>query len=77
MGYSKKKGYWVIEDGKLTGIKPHLAGDGGITVGFGDYLLIDDLKVRYQWQDVVNAYRNGTTTLEQLQLLKDRHRQAP
>lgn len=35
---SRDKGYLVIEDGKLIGIRPHLAGDGYITVGFGDCL---------------------------------------
>ena len=32
---------------------------------------------RYQWQDAISAYRNGTATQEQLQLLKDGHWQAP
>ena len=41
--YSLKKGYLVVENGRLIGIKPHLVGDGGITVGFGDYLSKDDL----------------------------------
>ena len=35
--------YLVIEDNKLVGIKPHLAGDGKVTVGFGDCLLGDDI----------------------------------
>lgn len=37
------KGYLVIENGILVGIKPHLVGDGGVTVGFGDRLDDDDL----------------------------------
>ena len=41
--YSLKKGYLVVENGRLIGIKPHLVGDGGITVGFGDYLSKNDL----------------------------------
>lgn len=41
--YSLNKGYLVVENGRLIGIKPHLVGDGGITVGFGDYLSKDDL----------------------------------
>lgn len=42
--YSFEKGYLVIEDGKLIGIKPHLAGDGFVTVGFGDCLREGDLE---------------------------------
>lgn len=41
--YSLNKGYLVVKNGRLIGIKPHLVGDGGITVGFGDYLSEDDL----------------------------------
>ncbi len=37
-------GYLVIENGKLIGIKPHLAGDGLVTVGFGDCLMDNDLQ---------------------------------
>ena len=32
---------------------------------------------RYQWQNAINAYRNGTATSVQLQLLKDGHWNAP
>lgn len=42
--YSKHKQYLVIEHGKLTGIKPHLAGDGYVTVAFGDCLMGNDLE---------------------------------
>ena len=41
---SRDKGYLVIEDGKLIGIRPHLAGDGYITVGFGDCLQKGDIE---------------------------------
>ncbi len=43
-----------------------------------EYILVEDAWIpRYQWQDAINAYRNGTATQEQLQLLKDGHWQAP
>lgn len=32
---------------------------------------------RYQWQDAINAYRNGNATSEQLQLLREGHWSAP
>ena len=35
--------YLVIKDNKLIGIKPHSAGDGYVTVGFGDCLMGNDL----------------------------------
>lgn len=43
-----------------------------------EHILVGDTWIpRYQWQDAINAYRNGTATQEQLQLLKDGHWQAP
>ena len=43
-----------------------------------EHILAGDTWIpRYQWQDAINAYRNGTATQEQLQLLKDGHWQAP
>lgn len=42
--YSLNKGYLVIKNNQLIGIKPHLVGDGSITVGFGDYLTEDDFE---------------------------------
>ena len=43
-----------------------------------EQILVGDTWIpRYQWQDAINAYRNGTATQEQLQLLKDGHWQAP
>ena len=43
-----------------------------------EHILVGDTWIpRYQWQDAINAYRNGTATTEQLQLLKDGHWQAP
>ena len=42
------------------------------------HILVGDAWIpKYQWQDVINAYRNGIATQEQLQLLKDGHWQAP
>lgn len=36
------------------------------------HILVGDAWIpKYQWQDVINAYRNGTATQEQLQLLKN------
>ena len=36
------------------------------------HILVGDAWIpKYQWQDAINAYRNGTATQEQLQLLKD------
>lgn len=41
-------------------------------------ILVGDAWIpRYQWQDAINAYRSGTATKEQLQLLEDGHWQAP
>ena len=51
--YSNNLGYLVIEDGKLVGIKPHLVGDNGVTVGFGDYLKEEDMKF-YLREDIIN-----------------------
>ena len=43
-----------------------------------EHILVGDMWIpRYQWQEAINAYRNGTATAEQLQLLKDGHWQAP
>ena len=43
-----------------------------------EHILVGDTWIpRYQWQDAINAYRNGTATQEQLRLLKDGHWQAP
>ena len=43
-----------------------------------EHILDGDMWIpRYQWQEAINAYRNGTATAEQLQLLKDGHWQAP
>ena len=43
-----------------------------------EHILVGDTWIpRYQWQDAINSYRNGTATQEQLQLLKDGHWQAP
>lgn len=43
-----------------------------------EHILAGDTWIpKYQWQDAINAYRNGTATQEQLQLLKDEHWQAP
>ena len=42
--YSLDEGYLVIDDGKLIGIKPHLAGDGRVTFGFGDCLQEGDIE---------------------------------
>lgn len=43
-----------------------------------EHILVGDTWIpRYQWQDAINAYRNGIATQEQLQLLKDGHWQAP
>ena len=43
-----------------------------------EHILVGDTWVsRYQWQEAINANKNGTATLEQLQLLKDGHWQAP
>lgn len=42
------------------------------------HILVGDTWIpRYQWQNAINAYKNGTATPEQLQLLKDGHWQAP
>lgn len=43
-----------------------------------EHILVGDTWIpRYQWQGAISAYRNGTATQEQLQLLKDGHWQAP
>ena len=43
-----------------------------------EHILVGDTWLpRYQWQDAINAYKNGTATQEQLQLLKNGHWQAP
>lgn len=43
-----------------------------------EHILVGETWIpRYQWQDAINSYRNGTATQEQLQLLKDGHWQAP
>ena len=43
-----------------------------------EHILVGDNWIpRYQWQNAINAYRNGTATREQLQLLKDGHWNAP
>lgn len=49
--------YLVIEDGKLIGIKPHLAGDNRVTVGFGDCLIDNDID--YYLDAERNKYING------------------
>ncbi|MGN0308948.1 MAG: hypothetical protein ACI4DN_12100, partial [Lachnospiraceae bacterium] len=41
--YSNSKGYLVIEEKKLIGIKPHLVGDRTVTVAFGDSLQRNDI----------------------------------
>lgn len=43
-----------------------------------EHILVGDTWIpRYQWQDAINAHRNGIATQEQLQFLKDGHWQAP
>ena len=43
-----------------------------------EHILVGDMWIpRYQWQEAINAYRNGKATAGQLQLLKDGHWKAP
>lgn len=51
--YAEKHGYLVTENGTLVGIRPHLAGDGYVTFGFGDAIQSGD-ELKY-YQDAMNA----------------------
>ena len=60
---------WVIS--RVTPGKP----TGQVRV---EHMLVGDTWIpRYQWQNAINAYRSGTASSEQLQLLKDGHWAAP
>ena len=64
--YSLNKGYLVIEDNKLVGIKPHDAGDGKITVGFGDCLDEEDVKF-YQAKNIrLSANKNDMDEIKDI-----------
>lgn len=54
--------YLVIEDGKLIGIKPHLAGDGFVTVAFGDCLMGNDLDFYLEEFRKMELRENSVTT---------------
>ncbi|MBQ6887087.1 MAG: hypothetical protein IJN54_06205 [Lachnospiraceae bacterium] len=73
--YSEK--YLVIENGKLIGIKPHLAGDGYITVAFGDCLQGDDLKfylnsISGYLSDDINEYERMKDTVIPVEICFDK-----
>ena len=77
-GYNQIAFKWA-ENGQNYEVRWHTKTPGSPTGQVRtEHILVGDMWIpRYQWQEAINAYRNGKATAGQLQLLKDGHWKAP